>query len=169
MPITTADIDSIQLVNCTMTSSSETSRGVVLSFDHPAVGCASSGFTILLNDVVPWTRITYKVYLTGAAACWAFSQGTSYVPASANIKTWDASEDRVFYPVNCWELPQYTLKMDTCDNNPDNFMHGSYQTGAFREFFTTRRRDNMSLLSGLACGRACIGLGTTIVSDIRVF
>lgn len=167
--ITLFDISSVSLLNCTNTNLSDIETGAVLTFSHPAIGCSSSGFTILLKDIIPWTRITYKIYLTGTTSCWAFSEGTSYVPVNANIVSWNSSQDRVFFPINCWELPQYTLKMSACDNNSDNFFHGSFATGSFREFYTTRRRDSMSSLAGLSCGRACLVAGTTIISDIRVW
>lgn len=168
--ITLSDISSISIVNSTNTSAIDDENGAVLQFSHSSsVGCGSSGFTILLKDTTPWTRITYKIYLTGTTSCWAFSQGTSYVPADANILVWDSSQDRVFFSKNCWELPQYTLKMSACDNNSDNFFHGSYATGTYREFYTTRRRNSTASLAGLSCGRACMGDGTTIISNIRVW
>jgi hypothetical protein len=167
--IFTSDIDSVTLLNCTNTSSSESSTGAVLEFSHPAIGCSSSGFTILLNSSLEWSQITFKINMTGTTACWAFSQGTSYVPTDANILNWDSSIDRVFFSKNCWELPQYTLKMNACDNNSDNFFHPGFHTGSFKEFYTTRRRNNLGAAAGLSHGRACLGAGTTIISDIRIW
>jgi hypothetical protein len=164
-----SDISSITLLNCTNTSLSEDIGGAVLTFSHPNIGCTSSGFTVLLNDVIPWTRITFEVYLTGVASCWAFCEGTNNVPTDANITTWNSGIDRVFFPENCWELPQYTLKMLACDNSSDNFFHGTYHTGTYKKFLTTRRRNSTATLAGLSHGRACINEGTTIVSNIRIW
>jgi len=167
--ILTADIDSTSLLNCTNTASIDDVNGAVISFSHPDIGCTSSGFTMLLKDVVPWTYITFKIYVTGIASCWSFSEGTNYVPSAPNIINWNSSIDRVFFSQNCWELPQYALKMTTCDNSSDNFFHDTYHTGTFKSFFTTRRRSSSASLAGLSHGRACIGAGTTVVSDIRVW
>jgi hypothetical protein len=167
--ITLSDINSITLLNCTNTALSENSAGAVITFSHPNIGCTTSGFTVLLNDIISWSTITFKVYVTGVASCWAFCQGTNYVPTDANIINWSTGTDRVFFSQNCWELPQYALKMSACDNASDNFFHGTYHTGTFKSFFTTRRRSSMGSLAGLSHGRACIGEGTTIISDIRVW
>lgn len=168
--ISISDIQSINLQNVTLSSNYDGADGAIIAVNHSSVtGCGTSAFTILLNDVVKWKFISYKIYLTGTTSCWAFSQGTTYAPVTANILTWDAGQDRVFFSKNCWELPQYTLKMNTCDNNADNFFHASFHTGSYKEFFTMRRRDSMTSLAGLSCGRACLSDGQTIISDIRVW
>lgn len=164
-----ADIDEVQLLSCTNTASVDDNNGAVLSFSHPNIGCASSGFTVFLNDMIDWRYITFKIYLTGTSACWGFCQG-SYAPApTANLLAWNPSLDRVFFSKNSWELPQFQLKMAECDNDPDNFMHPSFAVGAFREFYTTRRRNDPLTRAGLSHGRACLGAGTTTISNIRVW
>lgn len=165
-----ADISSISLLSATLSNSINNENGAVLTFDHQGVNCGTTAFTIFIKDIIPWTYITYKIYLVGTASCWAFSHGTNYAAADANIKTWDSNLDRVFFAQNCWELPQFTLKMFACDNNSDNFMHGGYAVGAYRSFMTTRRRNSMASLAGIAHGRACVSpTGQSIVSDIKVF
>lgn len=168
-------ISQVNLVQCTLEESSvDLKGGAVLEFLHQAVGCGSSGFTILLENVIPWTKLTYRWrHEGGGAACWNINHGnsTNYLPSAHNIKTYDAAQgDRFFLNENAFELSQYAIKTFACDNSSNNFLHSSYHTGGYKTFMTTRRRNAISSgLAGPAFGKACIwGPGKTIISDIRV-
>lgn len=173
--IRSEDIYQIDLVQCTIQDQITDNRGAVITFLHQAVGCGSSGFTILLKDVIPWTKISYTLrHENGGSSCWNINHGgsTSYLPSAHNIVSYDPNQgDRFYKAKNSFELAQYTVKTFACDNNSDNFLHSGYHTGTFKEFVTVRRRDtSTSNLAGPAFGKACIfGPGTTTISNIRVW
>ena len=169
------DINQVNLVNCTLEDESSTSAGATLTFNHQSVACGSSGFTILLNDVIPWTKLSYTLlHESGGSSCWNINHGgsTSYLPSAHNILSYSpAAGDRFYRMTNVFENPSYTEKTFACDNSSNNFLHSNYHTGAYKQFTTVRRRDTgVSALAGPAFGKACIwGPGTTTVSNIRVW
>lgn len=172
--ITNYDVDSITTQNLTSIDKNGDEKG---SFHFkctiPADGCGSaSGFIILLKDVIPWTKISYKVEITGTSSCWNFNHNTNYLPAGVphNILAWNSSLDRVVRCSNSFEQPQFTLKMYACDNNADNFYHSSFHVGNPKIFTAIRRRDAIGNgLAGPAIGIDCNGGNTIEVSEIVVW
>lgn len=168
-----ADINSITNTGITSVDKNGNEDG---SFHYkvttPGDGCTTNnGFVILLDDVIPWTKISYKVTLTGVSSCWNFNNGTNYLPAVAhNILSWNSSLDTVTKCLNTFEQTQFAIKMFACDNNSDNFFHSSFAVGNPKIFTAVRRRDSISNgLAGPAIGVNCNGTVTIEVSEIVVW
>jgi hypothetical protein len=165
---------SVNLVASSLTSYVSKSSGFgewVFSMNN--VGCGSTGANILIDDSkIPfvWTHIAWKTRVEFRSSCWNFAQSNSGFGAGThNIMTWDPSQgDAISKPLNCFELSQYAVKMYTCDNNSDNFVHQSHATGSFREWRMKRRRNGTNP-AGPAAGFACTSGGTCIISDIVVW
>lgn len=175
--ITAADVNNVYTQNFTVTTSGDVGKGFVLDGYHTTGGCGTtdpSGVFIELKDDVPWTYITMEFYLTGTAACWSFNNGgyPNAINNTGNLLSFNSSLDRVFNSTNSFELPQFAIKMNACDNNANNFMHGSFQVGSFRTFRVTRRRNTSGNLAGPHHGRSCNSTGTgarTIIKNIFVW
>jgi len=167
-----SNISTINLTNSTLTSSGFEGSYGTWTFSMQNVGCGSTGLNLIISDgTIPfeWTKISWKTWINFGSSCWDFANNNFvYGNGAHNILSWNSSLDSISKPKNSWELPQYTLKMNACDNNPDNFTHGSFLTGSFRHWNMTRRR-NGTLSAGPAAGFACTGGGTCIISQIMVF
>ena len=141
--------------------------GIYLKFNNTTIG-------------TDWTKVTYKMYLTGSASCWNFNMGTSYalsyesiysMPNNGGMLDFNSSIDKITYSKNCFELPQYGVKMNACDNDSTNMFHGAYITGSYREFIVTRRKGSGSDF-GIHHERSCNSTGTdsvVTITDIMVF
>lgn len=165
-------ISSITNTNITtVNTNGNVGSGFVYSITTPGDGCTdNNGFVILLRDIIPWTKISYRVRFSGSgASCWAFNQGSSYGTSGHNILSWNSSIDKVTKCTNSFELSQFALKMNACDNNSNNFLHGSYRVGSYQEFTAIRRRDSMASLAGPAIGLQCNGAVTVKISEIIVW
>jgi hypothetical protein len=167
-----SNISTINLTSCTLTSSGFEDSYGIWTFNMQNVGCGSTGFNLIINDsTVPfvWTKISWKTWFNFGSACWNFANSNSvYGNGAHNILSWNSSLDSISRPKNSFELPQYTLKMSACDNNSDNFAHGTYLTGSFRNWNMLRRR-NGALSAGPAAGFACTAGGTCVISQIMVY
>lgn len=168
-----ADVDSITNTGIASVDKNGDERG---SFHYkvttPNDGCTTNnGFVILLKDVISWTKMSYKVTLTGTASCWNFNHNTNYLPAVAhNILGFNSSLDTVTKCTNTFEQSQFALKMFACDNNSDNFFHGSFAVGNPKIFTAVRRRDSISNgLAGPGIGVNCNATVTIQVSEIVVW
>ena len=143
-----------------------------LRVDHQGVGCGSSGFYLELNDNVPWSNITFEVYLVGTCSCWSFCTG-GYAPASGNILSYnEGNGDLISRAFNSWELSQFQThnRESACDNDSNNFFHSSFSVGDPKRFFMRRRRNVNGSRAGIALGRACIGsVGYSIVQNIVIW
>ena len=165
-------LDMIDTVNTsgtgTISNSNNDANGYyTLTYLHQNSGCDSSGFAIKIKQDIEWSYLICDFYMEGVASCWSFNQD-GYGPTTGML-SWDSNQGDLFWdPFNSWDLPQYSVKTFACDNNSDNFMHGSFATGANRGF-TIRSRRNGTSYAGPAHGRACNGGGTTIVSNIILF
>jgi hypothetical protein len=147
--------------------------GYQIKTTYTGYGCSSSGIYIELSDSIPWTNITYELILEGNSACWTFNEN-AYAPGSAlgNLLTYDESAgDRISRPLNSWEIPAFQshAKTSACDNNSNNFYHGSFNTNNPKTFFIQRRRNVNGSKAGPQIGRACTGTGTTIIRNIRIW
>jgi len=172
--VPTTAISTINLTNTTLTASSDSPSGSgTWDFSHANMACGSTGCNLIIDDnAIPftWTHISWNTYLAVTSSCWDFAQNNSgYGNGTHNIQTFStANGDAVSKPKNCFELVQYAVKMQACDNNADNFNHGSYATGSFR-YWNMRRRRNGTLAAGPAIGLACTGGGTSRISEIFVW
>ena len=171
--ITPANITQIDLTSCTFDSAVQGEKFSEWSFTAANVSCGSTGATMIINDAtIPfqWTKIAWKTRINFTSACWNFAHSNNnYGIGAHNILSWDPTlGDAVSKPVNCFELPQYALKMQACDNNADNFVHPTYATGSFREWNMYRRRNGTNT-AGPAAGFACTGGGVFKISQIVVF
>jgi hypothetical protein len=171
-PIGSANISTVNLTSATLISSGYEGSFESWTFNMQNVSCGSTGVNLIIDDsTIPfeWTGIAWKTWIGFRSACWGFADvNGQYGTGNHNILPWNATFDKVSRPKNCWELPQYTLKMSTCDNNADNFVHQSYATGSFRHWNMVRRRDG-TLPAGPAAGFACTAGGALIISQIMVF
>lgn len=171
--ITADNVSSVNITAGSLASYDNDGTGV-WTFSMNNVGCGSTGANILINDAtIPfaWTRIAWKTQCNFRSSCWNFAQSNGgYGNGTHNIFGWSpANGDAISKPVNSFELPQYTVKMQACDNNSDNFMHGGFATGSFRHWNMLRRRSVGTGPAGPAAGFACTSGGTCIISQIVVF
>lgn len=147
-------------------SGADANGNYYLSFQHQNSGCDSSGFAIKIKSQYNWSRLVCKFYCEGYSSCWNFN-ADGYSPSSGMLPYNAGSGDMMFDPVNCFEYPQFTKQSSACDNDPSNFMHGSYAPTFSRSFYMFSRR-NGTTLAGPTHGRACNNPNTTIVSEIYI-
>ncbi len=164
--ITASDIDLVTNTNGTIVSQGNVNSGFEFQWYPNNGGCGAtpnSSFSIRLLDPIPWTRITYELYTTGTSSCWNFNSGGNL--GNGNLLAFSSSIDRVFYSENSFNLSQYTVQMQACDNATTNFMHVSYSTGTFRKFFVNRRRDSSLSLASIDLELSCnsTGIGSLFI------
>lgn len=147
--------------------------GYQISVTHDNVGCSSTGVLLELNDLVAWTFVTFEVSLTSYCSCWSFCTGNYVSAGGGNILSYnEGNGDRISRAFNSWELPQFQThnRESACDNDSDNFFHGSFSVGDPKTFFMKRRRNVNGNRGGIALGRACTGpAGLTIIRNIRIW
>ena len=173
--VTLDDINSISTSNGSIVSTSTGNLGsdgsYQFTFTHNAVGCGSTGYYIELKDNIAWKYMSFRFQSTNlVSACWSFCTG-GYAPASGNILSYDEGKgDIVFFNQNSWEKTQFQThnKESACDNDSNNFLHGSYYTGFPIITWMRRRRNVNGSLAGIAIGFACTNGGTTSISNIRI-
>lgn len=178
--ITTADVYSITTYNMTTTLSEDVDGGFQFQGYHTASGCggADTGVLILLRDTIAWTKMCFKFEGTGTAACWSFmntangNYGGSTGTPTGNMLDYNASFDRVYDNYLTWEVTAYQTHDRTyaCDNNADNFFR--FNSGEYKAFRMTRRRNVGAGLAGIHHGRSCNSTGSgsaTKISDIFVW
>lgn len=176
--VTSAQIWSVNLGSYDSIVTAETGNvgpngGYQIKTEYSGYGCSSSGIYLELTDSIPWTNLTYEVILTGNSACWTFNDN-AYAPGAAygNMLTYNESAgDRISRPLNSWEVPAFQShgKTYACDNNSNNFYHGSFNSNNPKTFFMRRRRNVNGSKAGPQMGRACTGTGTTIIRNIRIW
>lgn len=173
--ITSNDINSVTYSNCSLLGSGNDESGsYFIKLQPDSGGCGSgtdSSFYVEIKDNPSWTKISYQLYLTGTAACWSFN--SSGWTGNNNLLQFDSSIDKFYYGNNSFELPQFTYKVQACDNDSTNFWHGAFQVGTYRSFFITRRRDTSTTnLVKIALAWSCnsYGLGSyAILRNITVW
>lgn len=160
-------------VNLEATGNLGTRGGYQVSVTHDNVGCGSTGVLLELNDTVPWSFITFEVYLTSVTSCWSFCTGNYVSAGGGNILSYnEGNGDRISRAFNSWELPQFQThdRQSACDNDSNNFFHGSFAVGDPKKFFMKRRRNVNESRGGIALGRACTGAsGLTIIRNIVIW
>lgn len=165
--IKSAHINQVVNTNGTIVSQGD-NQGFEFQWYPNNAGCGAtpnSTFYIELLDPIPWTNITYELYTTGIASCWNFNSGGSL--GNGNLVAFNSSVDRVTRSVNSFNLPQYTIQMNACDNASTNFMHSSYKTGTYRSFFVSRRRSSLSSLAQINLSLSCNSTGSGSIYIIR--
>lgn len=164
--------DMIDVVNYSGTysinaSGTDSNGFYYLDFQHGNSGCDSSGFSIKLKSQYNWSYLVCKFYCEGYASCWNFN-ADGYSPSSGMLSYSEASGDRIFDYLNCFENTTFQRKSSACDNENHNFMHGSFATSSSRSFYMLSRRNGTSS-AGPTHGRACNNPAKTIVSEIYIF
>ena len=167
--VTANMVDAVQTSgSSTINSSGNDSNGYYrMAFQHQNSGCDSSGFAIKIKRDIEWSFLICDFYLEGAASCWSFN-ADGYSPSSGMLSWSSASGDLFMDSYNSFDLPQFTKQSGACDNDPTNFMHGSYLVGSNRGFTMLSRRNGTSY-AGPTHGRACNSGGYTVVSNIIIF
>lgn len=168
--ISSYDISSITIGNCSIASQGDTNNGYQIQFTNAGSGCTLNvTFYIELKDNVSWSNISCEFYLVGTASCWAFNQASNGA-VTGNLVSYNSSIDTITAAKNCFELPQFNKQMVVCDNASTNMFHSSFAVGAYRSFRINRRRSSLVLPAGISHSRNCIGLnGYTIVRNIFVW
>ena len=179
--VTSDLIYAVNLYNCTIVAA-ETGNigndgGYQVKVSHDTVGCGSqadNGFFLQLKDDIPWTRITWEWLGTGGAACWSFNNSSAYGTGAGDgtgyLLNYDSSLDYISRSYLSWEVPDYQShsRVYACDNDSNNFFR--YNTGVYRSFFMSRRRDTSGNKAGIHHGRSCNGAGYhTIIRNIRIW
>lgn len=172
-------VHEVQIVTNTTLITEETGNvgpngGYQVKVSNSAHGCGSSGVYVVIKDTIPWRGITYEMVLTGVAACWSFNHPSgNYGPGgNGNLLGYsEAAGDVISRSVRSWEVSAFQTHNRTfaCDNNSNNFFHGSFHQGDPKIFYMKRRRDVNGSLAGIQHGRACVGAGTTIIRNIRIW
>ena len=172
--ITSVDVNSISLSTCTIITGSTgnlgTGGGYQLMFSHDNTDCSNSRGYLELKDNISWSKIAYDMIMYGYASCWGFNDAG--YSNGGNLLTYNESlGDMVYNCLNSWEKIQFQTynKQSACDNQSDNFFHGSFATGDPKVFRMIRRRNINGSLAGIAHGRACNGYGTTLITNIRIW
>lgn len=176
--VTQAQVSQVVTTGGTLLESGDRQGGFYVKFQHDQAGCGGpeSGVFIEISNFISWSYVSMEFYLTGNAACWDFNNGTRATnignSASGNLLTFNSALDAVTKAENCFELPQFTLQMSACDNNSNNFFHGSYNVGSYKTFRIVRRRNQNGNLAGPMHARSCNSTGTgsdTIIKNIYVW
>ncbi len=178
--ITAADVYSVTTLNMTITVNEDIDGGFQFQGYHNVGGCggAESSVLILLRDTIAWTKMCFKFEGTGTASCWSFmntsngNYGTGTGTPNGNMYDYDTSFDRVYDNYLTWEVTAYQTHNRTyaCDNNSDNFF--IYNSGEYKRFRMTRRRNVGAGNAGIHHGRSCNSTGSgsiTRISDIFVW
>lgn len=149
-----------------------------ITFQYDAGGCGNpdSGFNILIDNNIPWSRVVAKFDLTGIASCWTLNRdktitGSSvYGDLETNLNSYDPSQGDIIYTVdavNSFNKSAIAVKDRACDNAADNFM----RFGGNKIFYAFFRRLINGNASGPGFGRSCTTTGTgsrCTISEIYV-
>jgi hypothetical protein len=177
-------VNSISTTGGTILSQgNDANGGYFIAFQHDLGGCggADSGVYIELKDTTHnWTWISCRFQLSGAAACWSFSDtggsnfGTAVgINGTANLLAYStANGDKLSNGYLSYNYPDFATHypLSACDNDANNFFR--YNTGVYRGFTMTRRRNVGAGLAGIHHGRSCNTTGggsVTIIDQIRVW
>jgi len=181
--VTLSEVNSIAITGGTILSQgNDSDGGYFIQFRHDLGGCGNpdSGIYIELNDTTNWTWISCRYRLSGSASCWSFSNtggsnhGTAVgISGTANLLAYNtANGDKLSKGYLSYEDAQFSshYPLHACDNDANNFM--LYNTGIFRGFTMTRRRNVGAGLAGIHHGRSCNSTGAgsvTIIDQIRIW
>jgi hypothetical protein len=181
IPVTAGMVYGVSLYEMTSTQLGDVDGSFVFSGYKTAAGCASSSVFIELKDDMLWNRISCKFVINGYASCWTFND-TGWTggpgPGSGYLLPYDSSAGDFFseerFTENSWEKSQFKshARGSACDNNSNNFYHGSYQTGNPKTFIMKRRRDTSGNRAGLYHATACQQSGTghnITIQDIKIW
>lgn len=174
--LVTADmIDTVYNQNCTITSQgNDNSGGYAISyyFNNSGCGGAESGLYFTIKNTIPWSRIFCKFTNNGTASCWVFNQN-GFGGVSPNLASYNTSLGDIIFrwdATNSFQNTSFAVQCSACDNNTDNFMHGTYATGDPKTFYMFMRRNNSSP-AGVGHGRSCNSVGAgqnTTISEIYI-
>jgi hypothetical protein len=168
-------VDTSGRTTYTITTGSDGGAIVNVTMNNdPANSCASNnGVVVLIKDFVRWTGVHCNFTSTGGASCWGWNGSNGYGAGistpTGNLSVYnEALGDVTYNEFNVWNLPQFRKYFSACDNNSDNYMHGSYLVGTSRGFTMFNRRSTMGSLAGPSHGRTCSVNGTVVISSIKV-
>jgi hypothetical protein len=169
--VTSLDINSIELLQTSIDTARTGDIGpngsYQLFINHLNAGCDLSRVNLQLKDNIDWTYITFEIETTGGSACWGYNSGNYSI--TGNMESYNEQlGDRIFEPVNSWELSQFQShdRTTACDNDSNNFMR--YNEAGPRSFCMKRRRSAGGGLVSISHGRACNYLGTTLIKKITL-
>ena len=174
--VTNDMIDSVNNYNCTITSQgNDSTGGFSISYYMNNGGCGGpdSGLYCLIKSGYTWTRIFCKFTNNGTASCWVFNQN-GYGGVAPNLASYNTSLGDIIFrwdATNSFQNTQYNVQVSACDNEPTNFMHGSYASGDPKTFYMFMRRNLDGNKSGFGHGRSCTGTGASqncTISEIYI-
>jgi hypothetical protein len=151
-----------------------------ITFYPTGAGCGQPtqpAIAIDLKETNPvWRKLTYQVRINGTAACWGFNAGNTQEGVDVNngIATFNTGlGDGYFKSINCWELEPFrtgdSIIATLCNNAFNNPFHSNFDSGNFRQFYTSRRRSDFSTLAGPGLYLSCNSTGTLVtISNIFV-
>ena len=166
-----------------LSQGNDANGGYFIQFQHDLGGCGGpdSGIYIELKDTtINWTWISCRFQVSGSASCWSFSNtgGSNYgagvgISGTANLLAYStASGDKLSKGYLTIDDPTFATHdpLYACDNDANNFFR--YNTGVYRSFTMTRRRNVGAGLAGIHHGRSCNTSGggsVTIIDQIRIW
>jgi hypothetical protein len=178
--VTSSMINSISITGGTITAQGDTGKNGAFSitFRHDVSGCggADSGISIILKDVIPWTRIGFDWEGNGVASCWSFMNtnggnfGAATGNTTGNLLAYGQPNDTIINSYLTWEVPAYQShdRVYACDNDANNFFR--FNSGEYKKFRMVRTRDTSGNLAGLHHGRSCNSTGSfTIIKNIYIW
>jgi hypothetical protein len=172
-------VHAVTLYNCTLITSETGDYGPYAGYQikvtHDTTGCGnpSSYFYLELKNDISWSRISCEFEVEGVASCWGFNDG-SYA-LDGNLQSYNESSYDIipnYRAINSWEKSQFQShgRISACDNESNNFFHGSFHTGNPKRFLMRRRKNNLSNRGGLSHGRSCNNSGVySIIRNIRIW
>lgn len=177
--VTASMVNSVTLHNTQQTVSGDVDGYYVFEGYKTVAGCDSSGVYIELNDTIQWNRISCRFIINGSASCWSFNDGSGWGPGpyDGNLQSYDPAQSDFFSEersINSWGYTQFQSHSRTfaCDNDSNNFYHGSYQVGDPKMFIMRRRRNDSGSLAGIYHSTACQGSGVghnVKIMDINIW
>lgn len=156
-------VDSINTKSASVVTTYDSNGGVIVTSTATSPGCGappSSGSTIKIKNDIAWTQIRSIGEIYDNASCFSLNGYENYGGqiGHGNLITFNPAIDVMR---NCYltcEQLQFSNFTSRCDNDAGNFMR--YNPGQWRRFETILRRNNPSVLSGIAAGVSCNGLTT---------
>jgi hypothetical protein len=179
--VTSAYVNAVHTTGATVLSSGNDDSGlysITVRVDNGGCGGPDFGVFVQLKDTIAWNGISFRVQLSGTAACWSFNNNPGYGAISSYsttgyLQSYDTNlGDQISLSYLAQQDPQYSSHdpVYACDNDANNFMR--FNADTFKFFTMKRRRDTSGNLAGPYIGRSCTSTGAgslVIINNIFIW
>jgi len=149
-------IDTIYKQSALDTTTFDVLGGAIVTSTPTSNGCsATTGTTIKIKNIIPWTLIRHKEEFLGISLCWSIN-GKERIGGQSghgNLEVYDPNIDTMRDCYKTCEDPQFNGFTERCDINLANFWGNN--AGEWKRFVTILRRKDVNLVSGIASGLTC--------------